>query len=114
MTERVQVAVTKASPVTEEPVKRIATKAPAKKAAATKVANGSAPAKKATKTTARAAKAAPATATKAGADKPRAKTAGGPGRPAVDLREPASRAGAARLLGGLGVPHAPRLRLAAL
>jgi RNA polymerase primary sigma factor len=81
MTERVQVAATKASPVTEEPVKRTATKAPAKKAAATKAANGSAPAKKATKTTAHATKAEAGTTTKAGPDKPRAKTAGGPGRP---------------------------------
>jgi RNA polymerase primary sigma factor len=81
MTERVQVAATKASPVTEEPVKRTAAKAPAKKAAATKAANGSAPAKKATKTTARATKAEAGTATKAGPDKPRAKTAAGPGRP---------------------------------
>jgi RNA polymerase primary sigma factor len=81
MTERVQVAATKASPVTEEPVKRTAAKAPAKKAAATKAANGSAPAKKATKTTARATKAEAGTATKAGPEKPRAKTAGGPGRP---------------------------------
>jgi RNA polymerase primary sigma factor len=75
MTERVQVAATKASPVTEEPVKRTATKAPAKKAAATKAANGSAPVKKATKTAAR------ATRADAGPDKPRAKTAGSPGRP---------------------------------
>ena len=81
MTERVQVAATKASPVTEEPVKRTATKAPAKKAAATKAANGSAPAKKATKTAARATKAVAGAATKAGPDKPRAKTAGSPGRP---------------------------------
>ncbi|HUL98693.1 MAG TPA: RNA polymerase sigma factor [Mycobacterium sp.] len=43
-------AATKASPATDEPVKRTATKAPAKKAAA-KPANGSVPAKKATKTT---------------------------------------------------------------
>ncbi|MDT5077172.1 MAG: polymerase primary sigma factor [Mycobacterium sp.] len=81
MTERVQVAATKASPVTDEPVKGTATKAPAKKAAVTKAANGSAPTKKATKTTARATKAAPGTAAKPGPDKPRAKTAGGPGRP---------------------------------
>ncbi len=41
-------AATKASPVTDEPVKRTATKSPAKKAAA-KVANGAAPAKRASK-----------------------------------------------------------------
>jgi RNA polymerase primary sigma factor len=81
MTERVQVAATKASPVTEEPVKHTAAKAPAKKAAATKAANGSAPAKKATKTTARAPKAAASTAAKAVPEKPRAKVAGSPGRP---------------------------------
>ncbi|BBY77883.1 hypothetical protein MPRF_47820 [Mycolicibacterium parafortuitum] len=57
-TERVYVAATKASPATDEPVKRTAAKAPAKKAAAKK-----APAKKA-------AKGAPAKATK-----PRAKKA---------------------------------------
>ena len=44
--ERVYVAATKASPATDEPVKRTATKAPAKKAAP---ANGTAPAKKAVK-----------------------------------------------------------------
>ena len=60
--ERVLVAATKASPATDEPVKRTATKAPAKRPAA-KSANGAkgaksaAPAKRATKTTARAAKA---------------------------------------------------------
>jgi len=42
------VAATKASPATDEPVKRTATKTPAKKPAA-KAANGSAPAKRATK-----------------------------------------------------------------
>ncbi len=52
-TERVYVAATKASPATDHPVKRTATKAPAKKAPAAKTAksaNGSAPAKRATKT----------------------------------------------------------------
>ncbi|ULE32920.1 RNA polymerase sigma factor [Mycobacterium sp. IDR2000157661] len=47
-------AATKASPATDEPVKRTATKAPAKKAAASResrTANGSAPAKKAAKST---------------------------------------------------------------
>jgi RNA polymerase primary sigma factor len=47
----VYVAATKASPATDEPVKRTATKTPAKKPAA----NGSAPAKRATKAAARAA-----------------------------------------------------------
>ena len=45
-TERVYVAATKASPATDEPVKRTATKTPAKKASAAKSANGSAPAKR--------------------------------------------------------------------
>jgi RNA polymerase primary sigma factor len=56
------VAATKASPATDEPVKRNATKsapAPAKRPAA-KAANGSAPAKRATKTAPRAAKSTPA------------------------------------------------------
>ncbi len=48
-TEGVHVAATKVSPATEEPVKRTVTKAPAKKAAAAKAANGSAPAKRAAK-----------------------------------------------------------------
>jgi RNA polymerase primary sigma factor len=63
-TERVYVAATKASPATDEPVKRTATKTPAKKASAAKAANGSAPAKRATKTSPRAAKAESGTATK--------------------------------------------------
>ncbi len=50
--ERVYVAATKARPATDEPVKRTATKTPAKKAPAAKSANGSAPAKRATKTAA--------------------------------------------------------------
>ncbi len=45
---RVYVAATKASPATDEPVKRPAAKTPAKKAPA-KAANGTAPAKKAAK-----------------------------------------------------------------
>ena len=48
--ERVYVAATKASPATDEPVKRTATRTPAKKTPAAKSANGSAPAKRATKT----------------------------------------------------------------
>ncbi len=59
--ERVYVAATKAaSPATDQPVKRTATKTAAKKAPAAKSANGSAPAKRATKST----------ATKAAASKP--------------------------------------------
>jgi RNA polymerase primary sigma factor len=50
-TERVYVAATKASPAADEPVRRTATKTPAKKNGAAKSANGSAPAKKANKKT---------------------------------------------------------------
>jgi RNA polymerase primary sigma factor len=64
------VAATKARPATDEPVKRTATKAPAKKASAAKSANGSAPAKRATKT-------APAKATKATKAAPAKAQAGG-------------------------------------
>jgi RNA polymerase primary sigma factor len=53
------VAATKASPVTDEPVKRTATRPPAKRQAAAKTPNGSAPARRAAKATAPAAKAAP-------------------------------------------------------
>jgi len=81
------VAATKASPATDEPVKRTATKTPAKKPAA-KAANGSAPAKRASKGSGRTTKAAgdedttespapaptPAKATRAKA--PRAKAGG--------------------------------------
>lgn len=69
-------AATKASPATDEPVKRTATKAPAKKATAAKAANGTAPAKKAAKSAAPAKKAAKAPAkraTKAKAPATRAK-----------------------------------------
>lgn len=62
--ERVYVAATKASPAIDEPVKRTATKAPAKKASATKTATRSAPAKKAVKSTTRPAKSENGTATK--------------------------------------------------
>lgn len=73
-TERVYVAATKARPATDEPVKRTATKTPAKKAsAAVKSANGSAPAKRATKAPAKAAKAPAAKAVKAAAAKQPAK-----------------------------------------
>jgi len=77
-TERVYVAATKASPATDEPVKRTATKAPAKKAA-----NGSAPAKRAAKSAPRAAKAEPGTTVKgrtpAKTTKAAPAKAGGPG-----------------------------------
>ncbi|MBE1546521.1 RNA polymerase primary sigma factor [Mycobacterium sp. OAS707] len=67
-------AATKARPATDEPVKRTATKTPAKKAsAAVKSANGSAPAKRATKAPAKAAKAPAAKAVKAAAAKQPAK-----------------------------------------
>lgn len=62
-TEGVYVAATKASSATGEPVKRTATKSPAKagaKRTAAKPANGAAPAKRATKAAGRATKAAPA------------------------------------------------------
>jgi RNA polymerase primary sigma factor len=62
--ERVYVAASKASPATDEPVKRTATKAPAKKASA-KAATGTAPAKKAAKSAAPAKKAAKAPAKRA-------------------------------------------------
>ena len=74
-TERVYVAATKASPATEEPVKRTATKTPAKKASAAKAANGSAPAKKGPKTTARAKSAADTAAKGRSAAKPAKATA---------------------------------------
>ena len=72
-------AATKASPATDEPVKRTATKTPAKKPAASQskpAANGSAPVKRATKApTARAAKAQPGDAETAPKTRPAAKTA---------------------------------------
>jgi RNA polymerase primary sigma factor len=68
------VAATKASSASDEPVKRTAAKAPAKRAA--KTANGSAPAKKAAKTTTRAAKGAEAKGAPAKGTKTRASRAG--------------------------------------
>jgi RNA polymerase primary sigma factor len=70
------VAATKASPAATKPVKRTATKTPAKKAAAAKTTNGSAPTKRATKAAsstktdkpAAKSRTAPAKATKAKAD----------------------------------------------
>jgi RNA polymerase primary sigma factor len=75
--ERVYVAATKARPATDEPVKRTATKTPAKKASAAKSTNGSAPAKRAAKTGG-AAKAPAAKATKAAPAKRAAKKADTP------------------------------------
>jgi RNA polymerase primary sigma factor len=67
----VYVAATKASPATDEPVKRTAAKTPAKKAPAAKSTNGSAPAKRAAKSTAtKATKATSATSAKTTAAKP--------------------------------------------
>jgi RNA polymerase primary sigma factor len=75
----VYVAATKASPATDEPVKRTA----AKKASAAKSTNGSAPAKRAAKATAtKAAKATSATATKAKPAKTAAKSAPAKAAPA--------------------------------
>ena len=80
--ERVYVAATKASPATDEPVKRTATKAPAKKAAS---ANGSAPAKKAVKSpAAKTAKPRAAKAADASAAGGRAKKATAPATGVVD------------------------------
>lgn len=76
-------AATKASPATDEPVKRTAAKAPAKRSAA-KAANGAAPAKKATKSTARATKADAATKeTPAKGAKAKSRTARGPAKKAT-------------------------------
>jgi RNA polymerase primary sigma factor len=75
----VYVAATKARPATDEPVKRTATKTPAKKASAAKSANGTAPAKRATKTTAKGTTAKPAKATTAAKSRSsKAKTADAP------------------------------------
>jgi len=97
------VAATKASPATDHPTKRAATKTPAKKAPAGKSANGSAPAKRATKPAA-ATKAASATATKPrpeakptkAAAKPAAKKAPGKAAPAKQASKAQSGAPATR------------------
>jgi RNA polymerase primary sigma factor len=98
----VYVAATKAGPATDHPVKRTATKTPAKKASAAKSANGSAPAKRAAKTTARATKATATktpTATKAAPTKKAAKASPAKAAPAkkavkakADAPAPKSRA----------------------
>ena len=95
------VAATKASPATDQPVKRTATKAPAKKAppakaghpaGAVKSANGSAPAKKAAKkATTRAAKPESATAPKSRTATKPAKAAPAKARAAKAADAPASR-----------------------
>ncbi|MCT7659541.1 RNA polymerase sigma factor [Mycobacterium deserti] len=72
-------AATKASPATDEPVKRTATKTPAKKASAAKAANGAAPAKKAAKT--------PASGTAA-----KSRSAAKPAKTAATKAAPAKRA----------------------
>ncbi|MGX9791069.1 RNA polymerase sigma factor [Mycobacterium sp. MMS18-G62] len=84
-------AATKARPATDEPVKRTATKTPAKKAPAAKSANGSAPAKRATK--AAAGKPAKATASKATAAKSQ------PARGAKKAEAPATRGRAKKATG---------------
>ncbi len=78
-------AATKASPAATKPVKRTATKTPAKKATAAKTTNGSAPAKPAKRAT----KAAPR-ATKT--DKPVAKAAAKPAKTAATKARPAAKA----------------------
>ena len=78
-------AATKASPAATKPVKRTATKTPAKKATAGKTTNGSAPAKPAKRAT----KAAPR-ATKT--DKPVAKAAAKPAKTAATKARPAAKA----------------------
>ncbi len=91
--EGVDVAATKASSATDEPVKRTATKSPSsspssKRAAApAKAANGSAPAKRATKSAPRAAKAAAAPAPEAAAAAPAKKTRAAKG----DAKAPSGR-----------------------
>jgi RNA polymerase primary sigma factor len=95
----VYVAATKASPATDEPVKRTATKTPAKKPAASQTkpaANGSAPAKRATKAPAAKAAAgdaetAPTTRSAAKAA-PAKKAAKAPGKSAADAPAPRGRA----------------------
>jgi RNA polymerase primary sigma factor len=81
------VAATKASPAATKPVKRTATKTPAKKATAAKTTNGSAPAKPAK----RAAKAAPRT-TKTDKAAATARTAAKPAKSAATKARPAAKA----------------------
>jgi RNA polymerase primary sigma factor len=95
-TERVYVAATKASPATDEPVRRTATKTPAKKASAAKSANGSAPAKRATKTAARSKADATDTATKSRSAAKPAKAAAKSRPSSRTLRAKAADAPAAR------------------
>ena len=102
-------AATKASPATEEPVKRTATKTTAKKASPTKSANGSAPAKKAAKR-APAKKAGAKGDTPAGRGKKAASAEGKPSAANVDAFETAVAevtATTERLLAGLAPRRQP-------
>jgi RNA polymerase primary sigma factor len=87
----VYVAATKARPATDEPVKRTATKTPAKKAPAAKSANGSAPAKRATKATPAKAEAGTATKTRAAAKPAKAAAPAAKSRTAKTAGDPATR-----------------------
>jgi RNA polymerase primary sigma factor len=87
----VYVAATKARPATDEPVKRTATKTPAKKAPAAKSANGSAPAKRATKATPAKAEAGTATKTRAAAKPAKAAAPATKSRAAKTADAPATR-----------------------
>jgi RNA polymerase primary sigma factor len=87
----VYVAATKARPATDEPVKRTATKTPAKKAPAAKSANGSAPAKRATKATPAKAEAGTATKTRAAAKPAKAAAPAAKSRAAKTADAPATR-----------------------
>ena len=89
--ERVYVAATKARPATDEPVKRTATKTPAKKAPAAKSANGSAPAKRAAKATPAKAGSATATKTRAAAKPAKAAAPAAKSRAAKTADAPATR-----------------------
>jgi RNA polymerase primary sigma factor len=87
----VYVAATKARPATDEPVKRTATKTPAKKAPAAKSANGSAPTKRATKATPAKAEAGTATKTRAAAKPAKAAAPAAKSRAAKTADAPATR-----------------------
>jgi RNA polymerase primary sigma factor len=89
--ERVYVAATKARPATDEPVKRTATKTPAKKAPAAKSANGSAAAKRATKAAPAKAESGTATKTRAAAKPAKAAAPAAKSRAAKTADAPPSR-----------------------
>jgi RNA polymerase primary sigma factor len=82
------VAATKASPAATKPVKRTATKTPAKKATAAKTTNGSAPAKPAKRAT----KAAAPRTTKTDKPAAKARTAAKPAKPAKTAKTAATKA----------------------